>query len=88
MGGFVPLERYPPVVTRTRRLPPPLGSFCLHLDNVSSQVRLRMPMFDLWQSWIDASPIAAEAQCVVALRMMRFAGRLTTLRRRKPADGG
>jgi hypothetical protein len=32
-----------------------------------------MPMFDLWQSWIDASLFATEAQCVVALRMIRFA---------------
>jgi hypothetical protein len=32
-----------------------------------------MPMLDLWRHWIDASLFAAEAQCVVALRMMQFA---------------
>jgi hypothetical protein len=30
-------------------------------------------MFNLWRNWIDASLFAAEAQCVVALRMTQFA---------------
>jgi hypothetical protein len=32
-----------------------------------------MPMFDVWRDWIDAGLFAAEAQAVVALRMMRIA---------------
>jgi hypothetical protein len=32
-----------------------------------------MPMFDVWRDWIDVSLLAAEAQAVVALRMMRIA---------------
>jgi hypothetical protein len=32
-----------------------------------------MPMFNLWRNWIDTGLFAAEAQCVIVLRMMRLA---------------
>ena len=32
-----------------------------------------MTRFGLWRNWIDAGLFVAEAQCVVALRMTRFA---------------
>jgi hypothetical protein len=62
----------PRLQAKSPAFPPTLGSFFLRIE-MSLHVRLRMPIFDLWRSWIDASLFAAEAQGVIALRMMRFA---------------
>jgi hypothetical protein len=46
-----------------------------------------MPMFNLWRNWIDTGLFAAEAQCVIALRMMRIASGHPGSRRRNSSHG-